>query len=102
MPVLFLTFANSHSCTLFDNYVLVFALEIIQDNYTYGRAASVGSYENKQYYQTSIAPAQRTPTDTYFQPGDYNTFIAFIFMCHTVLLTWIRREIIIRFCLGRY
>ncbi|XP_041912452.1 zinc finger RNA-binding protein isoform X1 [Alosa sapidissima] len=44
------------------------------DNYTYGRAASVGSYENKQYYQTTIAPAQRTSTDTYFQPALKNVY----------------------------
>ncbi|XP_067085616.1 zinc finger RNA-binding protein [Osmerus mordax] len=37
------------------------------ENYSYGRPA-VTSYEPKQqYYQTSIAPAQRTPTETYYQ-----------------------------------
>ncbi|KAG7487968.1 hypothetical protein MATL_G00028980 [Megalops atlanticus] len=40
-----------------------------QDNYSYGRAASATNYENKQYYQTSAAPAQRTPTETYYQTG---------------------------------
>ncbi|KAJ8408252.1 hypothetical protein AAFF_G00256660 [Aldrovandia affinis] len=40
-----------------------------QDNYSYGRAASATNYENKQYYQTSVAPAQRTPTETYYQTG---------------------------------
>ncbi|KAG5850776.1 hypothetical protein ANANG_G00086040 [Anguilla anguilla] len=38
-----------------------------QDNYSYGRAASATNYESKQYYQTSVAPAQRTPTETYYQ-----------------------------------
>ncbi|XP_062868800.1 zinc finger RNA-binding protein [Trichomycterus rosablanca] len=38
-----------------------------QENYSYGRAMSVGSYDNKQYYQTSIAPAQHTSTGPYFQ-----------------------------------
>ncbi|KAJ8278606.1 hypothetical protein COCON_G00056720 [Conger conger] len=40
-----------------------------QDNYSYGRAASTTNYESKQYYQTSAAPAQRTPTETYYQTG---------------------------------
>ncbi|KAJ8277361.1 hypothetical protein GJAV_G00074350 [Gymnothorax javanicus] len=34
-----------------------------------GVAAPVTSYESKQYYQTSTAPAQRTPTETYYQTG---------------------------------
>ncbi|KAM8874713.1 zinc finger RNA-binding protein isoform 5-T5 [Spinachia spinachia] len=38
-----------------------------QDNYSYGRPAAVTTYDNKQYYQTSIAPAQRTHTDNYYQ-----------------------------------
>ncbi|XP_051803202.1 zinc finger RNA-binding protein isoform X5 [Acanthochromis polyacanthus] len=38
-----------------------------QDNYSYGRPAAVTTYDNKQYYQTSIATAQRTPTDNYYQ-----------------------------------
>ncbi|XP_054874794.1 zinc finger RNA-binding protein isoform X6 [Amphiprion ocellaris] len=37
------------------------------DNYSYGRPAAVTTYDNKQYYQTSIATAQRTPTDNYYQ-----------------------------------
>ncbi|XP_029904910.1 zinc finger RNA-binding protein isoform X1 [Myripristis murdjan] len=37
------------------------------DNYSYGRPPTVTSYDNKQYYQTSIAPAQRTPTENYYQ-----------------------------------
>ncbi|KAM8874714.1 zinc finger RNA-binding protein isoform 6-T6 [Spinachia spinachia] len=37
------------------------------DNYSYGRPAAVTTYDNKQYYQTSIAPAQRTHTDNYYQ-----------------------------------
>uniref|UniRef100_A0AAQ5XG47 Zinc finger RNA-binding protein n=1 Tax=Amphiprion ocellaris TaxID=80972 RepID=A0AAQ5XG47_AMPOC len=41
-----------------------------QDNYSYGRPAAVTTYDNKQYYQTSIATAQRTPTDNYYQTGD--------------------------------
>ncbi|XP_067271424.1 zinc finger RNA-binding protein isoform X2 [Pseudorasbora parva] len=39
------------------------------ENYTYGRPPTVSSYENKQYFQTSIAPAQRTATEAYFQTG---------------------------------
>ncbi|ROL46190.1 Zinc finger RNA-binding protein [Anabarilius grahami] len=39
------------------------------ENYAYGRPPSVSSYENKQYFQTSIAPAQRTATEAYFQTG---------------------------------
>ncbi|KAI4877655.1 hypothetical protein NFI96_021338 [Prochilodus magdalenae] len=40
------------------------------ENYNYGRPVSAsGGYENKQYYQTSIAPAERTPTESYFQQG---------------------------------
>lgn len=41
-----------------------------QDNYSYGRPAAVTTYDNKQYYQTSIAPAQRTPTENYYQTGE--------------------------------
>ncbi|XP_029938934.1 zinc finger RNA-binding protein isoform X3 [Salarias fasciatus] len=37
------------------------------DNYNYGRPAAVTTYDNKQYYQTSIASAQRTPTENYYQ-----------------------------------
>uniref|UniRef100_G3P933 Zinc finger RNA-binding protein n=1 Tax=Gasterosteus aculeatus aculeatus TaxID=481459 RepID=G3P933_GASAC len=37
--------------------------------YSYGRPAAVTTYDNKQYYQTSIAPAQRTHTDNYYQTG---------------------------------
>ncbi|CAL8308318.1 unnamed protein product [Lota lota] len=38
------------------------------DNYSYGRPVAVTSYETKpQYYQTSIAPAQRTPAESYYQ-----------------------------------
>ncbi|RXN03360.1 zinc finger RNA-binding -like isoform X2 [Labeo rohita] len=37
------------------------------ENYSYGRPPPVSSYENKQYFQTSIAPAQRTATEAYFQ-----------------------------------
>ncbi|XP_026200780.1 zinc finger RNA-binding protein isoform X2 [Anabas testudineus] len=40
-----------------------------QDNYSYGRPAAVTTYDNKQYYQTSIAPAQRTPAENYYQTG---------------------------------
>ncbi|XP_017262485.1 zinc finger RNA-binding protein isoform X2 [Kryptolebias marmoratus] len=39
------------------------------DSYSYVRPAAVTTYDNKQYYQTSIAPAQRTPTDNYYQTG---------------------------------
>lgn len=39
------------------------------ENYTYGRPPSVSTYDNKQYFQTTIAPAQRTATDAYFQTG---------------------------------
>ncbi|XP_020780432.1 zinc finger RNA-binding protein [Boleophthalmus pectinirostris] len=37
------------------------------DNYSYARSAAATSYENKQYYQTSNAPAQRTATENYYQ-----------------------------------
>uniref|UniRef100_A0A8C7R946 Zinc finger RNA-binding protein n=1 Tax=Oncorhynchus mykiss TaxID=8022 RepID=A0A8C7R946_ONCMY len=40
-----------------------------QDNYSYGRLPAATSYETKQYYQTSIAPAHRTPTEAYYQTG---------------------------------
>ncbi|XP_013886890.1 zinc finger RNA-binding protein isoform X2 [Austrofundulus limnaeus] len=39
------------------------------DNYSYVRPAAATTYDNKQYYQTSIAPAQRTATDNYYQTG---------------------------------
>ncbi|XP_026053093.1 zinc finger RNA-binding protein-like isoform X1 [Carassius auratus] len=39
------------------------------ENYSYGRPPPVSSFENKQYFQTSIAPAQRTVTEAYFQTG---------------------------------
>uniref|UniRef100_A0AAZ3QH21 Zinc finger RNA-binding protein n=1 Tax=Oncorhynchus tshawytscha TaxID=74940 RepID=A0AAZ3QH21_ONCTS len=39
------------------------------DNYSYGRLPAATSYETKQYYQTSIAPAHRTPTEAYYQTG---------------------------------
>ncbi|XP_062250889.1 zinc finger RNA-binding protein isoform X1 [Platichthys flesus] len=38
-----------------------------QDNYSYGRPAAVTTYDNKQYYQTSIVTAQRAPTENYYQ-----------------------------------
>uniref|UniRef100_H3DDI5 Zinc finger RNA-binding protein n=1 Tax=Tetraodon nigroviridis TaxID=99883 RepID=H3DDI5_TETNG len=38
-----------------------------QDNFSYGRPAAVTTFDNKQFYQTSIASAQRTPTETYYQ-----------------------------------
>ncbi|XP_038144540.1 zinc finger RNA-binding protein isoform X6 [Cyprinodon tularosa] len=41
----------------------------MQENYSYVRSAAVTTYDNKQYYQTSVAPAQRTPTDNYYQTG---------------------------------
>ncbi|XP_017558071.1 zinc finger RNA-binding protein [Pygocentrus nattereri] len=40
------------------------------ESYNYGRPVSASAgYENKQYYQASIAPAERTPTESYFQQG---------------------------------
>ncbi|XP_066503455.1 zinc finger RNA-binding protein isoform X2 [Hoplias malabaricus] len=40
------------------------------DSYNYGRPVSgSGGYENKQYYQTNAAAAQRTSTEPYFQQG---------------------------------
>lgn len=45
-----------------------------QDNYNYGRPAAVTTYDNKQYYQTSIATAQRTPTESYYQTGESFSF----------------------------
>ncbi|XP_047231571.1 zinc finger RNA-binding protein isoform X3 [Girardinichthys multiradiatus] len=38
-----------------------------QESYSYVRPAAGTTYDNKQYYQTSVAPAQRTPTDNYYQ-----------------------------------
>ncbi|XP_028300048.1 zinc finger RNA-binding protein isoform X2 [Gouania willdenowi] len=38
-----------------------------QENYSYGRPAAVTTYDNKQYYQTSVASTQRTPTENYYQ-----------------------------------
>ncbi|XP_023674627.2 zinc finger RNA-binding protein 2 isoform X2 [Paramormyrops kingsleyae] len=45
------------------------APQTYQDSYSYGRAASAGAYESKQYYQASAGPApvQRTAADTYYQ-----------------------------------
>ncbi|XP_051977863.1 zinc finger RNA-binding protein-like isoform X2 [Xyrauchen texanus] len=40
-----------------------------QENYTYGRPPAVSSYDNKQYFQTSITPAQQTVAEAYFQTG---------------------------------
>ncbi|XP_061883719.1 zinc finger RNA-binding protein isoform X1 [Entelurus aequoreus] len=37
------------------------------DNYSFARPAVVTTYDNKQYYQTSAAPAQRSSTDSYYQ-----------------------------------
>ncbi|XP_057697294.1 zinc finger RNA-binding protein isoform X2 [Corythoichthys intestinalis] len=37
------------------------------DNYNYARPAVVTTYDNKQYYQTSIASAQRSTADNYYQ-----------------------------------
>ncbi|KAL4608036.1 zinc finger RNA-binding protein-like isoform X1 [Arapaima gigas] len=44
------------------------APQTYQDNYSYGRAPSAATYENKPYYQSNPAPAtaQRVPTDTYY------------------------------------
>ncbi|XP_066552280.1 zinc finger RNA-binding protein isoform X2 [Amia ocellicauda] len=41
----------------------------ILDNYSYGRSTSATNYENKQYYQTSVAPVQRPATESYYQTG---------------------------------
>lgn len=50
-----------------------------QDNYSYGRPAAVTTFDNKPFYQTSIASAQRTPTETYYQTGEsfLNHFVIF-------------------------
>lgn len=37
------------------------------ENYSYARPAAVTTYDNKQFYQTSIASAQRTATENYYQ-----------------------------------
>lgn len=42
----------------------------LQENYNYGRPAAVTTYDNKQYYQTSIASAQRAHTENYYQSGE--------------------------------
>ncbi|XP_069042193.1 zinc finger RNA-binding protein isoform X3 [Lepisosteus oculatus] len=39
------------------------------DNYSYGRSTPAASYENKQYYQTSAAPAPRPAAESYYQTG---------------------------------
>nr|XP_043900265.1 zinc finger RNA-binding protein isoform X6 [Solea senegalensis] len=39
------------------------------NSYAYGRPAAVTTYDNKQYYQTSVASAQRAPTENYYQTG---------------------------------
>ncbi|XP_026866469.2 zinc finger RNA-binding protein isoform X2 [Electrophorus electricus] len=39
------------------------------ESYSYGRPVSASSYENKPYYQTSMAPAQRTQAGAFFQPA---------------------------------
>lgn len=41
-----------------------------QENYSYGRPAAVTTYDNKQYYQTTIASAQRPVTENYYQTGE--------------------------------
>jgi len=41
-----------------------------QDNYSYGCPAAVTTYDNKQFYQTSIATTQRTHTESYYQTGE--------------------------------
>ncbi|XP_077573885.1 zinc finger RNA-binding protein [Stigmatopora nigra] len=38
-----------------------------QGNYNYARPATVTAYDNKQYYQTSIAPVERSTADNYYQ-----------------------------------
>ena len=51
---------------------VVHYLLCLQDNYSYGRPPPVTSYETKpQYYQTSIAPAQRTPAESYYQTSEW-------------------------------
>nr|XP_015220803.1 PREDICTED: zinc finger RNA-binding protein 2 [Lepisosteus oculatus] len=45
------------------------ALPAYQDNYSYGRSTPAASYENKQYYQTSAAPAPRPAAESYYQTG---------------------------------
>nr|XP_057928558.1 zinc finger RNA-binding protein [Doryrhamphus excisus] len=37
------------------------------DSYSYARPAVVTTYDSKQYYQTSAAPAQRSSSDSYYQ-----------------------------------
>lgn len=37
------------------------------NTFGYGRPATVTTYDNKQYFQTSIASAQRAPTENYYQ-----------------------------------
>ncbi|XP_077463229.1 zinc finger RNA-binding protein [Stigmatopora argus] len=38
-----------------------------QGTYNYARPATVTAYDNKQYYQTSIAPVERSTADNYYQ-----------------------------------
>lgn len=58
-----------------------------QDNYSYGRPATVTTYDNKQYYQTSIASAQRTPTENYYQTGESVYFYYYIVIKVSVSVT---------------
>lgn len=55
--------------------------QYLQDNYSYGRPAAVTTFDNKQFYQTSIASAQRTPAETYYQTGEsfFNHFVCFLY-----------------------
>lgn len=39
------------------------------------------TFENKQFYQTSIASAQRTPTEAYYQTGESFFKKLFYFLC---------------------
>lgn len=62
-----------------------------QDSYNYGRPAAVTTYDNKQYYQTTIATAQRTPTENYYQTGEsaYLNFRCPNIICIDFCFSWI-------------
>lgn len=62
-----------------------FMCECQQDNYNYGRPPAVTSFDNKQFYQTSIASAQRTPTETYYQTGEVSE--SFCYFLDTFLIS---------------
>lgn len=55
-------------CLFLFNFLFFCICQKQPDNtFGYGRPATVTTYDNKQYFQTSIASAQRAPTENYYQ-----------------------------------